>query len=78
MCYDSTEAWLLFIPQCSTRRMTTCKQYDYLNRLTDITSWVGTPGSYVRGVSFVYQYKKVNQLVCLTLLDALYWLYKYD
>jgi YD repeat-containing protein len=51
-------------------RMTTIKQYDYLNRLSSISS---TPSN-----SFTYQYKRVNQRTMNQLADGSYWRYGYD
>ena len=64
--------------QSSTTRMTTTKQYDNLGRLTDITSWVGTPGSGVRASSSAYQYNLANQRTAITNADGSYWVYGYD
>jgi RHS repeat-associated protein len=51
-------------------RMTTSKQYDYLNRLTSISS---TPSN-----SFAYLYNSVNQRIMDRLADSSYWRYGYD
>ncbi|MGA2751797.1 MAG: RHS repeat-associated core domain-containing protein [Verrucomicrobiota bacterium] len=56
--------------------MTTTKQYDYVNRLTSISS---TGGSVSAGpVSFAYTYNPANQRVRSTLVDGSYWVYGYD
>ena len=55
--------------QSTTTRMTTTKQYDYLNRLTAISSAVP---------SFAYSYNAANQRIRSTLSDGSYWLYTYD
>ena len=47
--------------QGGTTRMTTSRQYDYLNRLTSISSQPGAAG--VPPVSFNYQYNAANQRV---------------
>jgi RHS repeat-associated protein len=50
--------------------MTTTKQYDYLNRLTSISS---TPS-----ISHAYQYNAANQRTTATLADSSYWVYTFD
>jgi RHS repeat-associated protein len=54
----------------TTTRMTTAKQYDYLNRLSTISS---TPSN-----SFAYQYNSANQRTMNYLWDGSYWRYGYD
>jgi RHS repeat-associated protein len=55
-------------------RMTTTKQYDYLNRLTQIQSSVsGSPVA-----SFNYGYNPANQRTAVTNADNAYWVYQYD
>src|SRR5271157_2789936 len=56
--------------QSGTTRMTTTKQYDYLNRLGSISS---TPSN-----SFTYQYNAANQRNLAQLADGSYWRYGYD
>ena len=57
-------------------RMTTTKQYDYVNRLTAISS---TGGSVSAGsVSFNYAYNAANQRVRAAQIDGSYWVYGYD
>jgi len=51
-------------------RMTTSKQYDYLNRLSSIAS---TPSN-----SFAYLYNAANQRTMDNLADGSYWRYGYD
>ena len=51
-------------------RMTTAKQYDYLNRLTSISS---TPSN-----SYGYLYNAANQRTMTRLADSSYWNYNYD
>jgi len=51
-------------------RMTTSKQYDYVNRLSSISS---TPSN-----SFAYQYNAANQRTMDSLCDGSYWRYAYD
>jgi RHS repeat-associated protein len=57
-------------------RMTTTKQYDDLNRLTQISSAPG--GSYTLPLTFNYNYNAANQRTEDTLADGSYWVYKYD
>jgi RHS repeat-associated protein len=57
----------------SVTRMTTTRQYDYLNRLTLISSQPGASG--VPAVSFNYQ---ANQRTKDVLADGSYWIYQYD
>jgi RHS repeat-associated protein len=58
--------------QNSTLRMTTTKSYDYLNRLTAISSAASNT------VSFNYNYNAANQRTRDTLADGSYWIYTYD
>jgi len=57
-------------------RMTTTKQYDFLNRLTSISS-VGT-GSSPSPISFAYTYNNANQRTRNVEADGSYWVYLYD
>jgi RHS repeat-associated protein len=57
-----------------TSRMTTTKQYDYLNRLTSISSSPSSSSS----ISFSYQYNSANQRTRRTESDLSYWSYGYD
>ena len=57
-----------------TTRMTTTKQYDYLNRLTAIQSSAGTSPT----ASFNYAYNSANQRTQATCVDNSYWVYQYD
>jgi RHS repeat-associated protein len=50
-------------------RMTTSKQYDYLNRLTSVAS---------ASNSFAYQYNAANQRTQAALMDGSTWRYQYD
>ena len=59
-----------------TTRMTTTNQYDYLNRLTSISSTGGASGAVP--VSFNYAYNSANQRTRSTLVDNSYWAYAYD
>ena len=56
--------------QSGNVRMTTTRQYDYLNRLTSISS---SPSN-----SFAYQYNTANQRTSATEADGSYWIYTYD
>ena len=58
----------------ATTRMTVTKSYDYLNRLTSISS---TPSSSAN-VSFAYGYNDANERIHTTLADGSIWLYTYD
>ena len=58
----------------SSLRMTTTKQYDYLNRLTAISN---APASGV-AVSHGYACNAANQRTRDTLVDNSYWVYQYD
>jgi RHS repeat-associated protein len=53
--------------------MTTTKSYDYVNRLTGISST-----SAVAAVSFAYAYNSANQRTRVDEADGSYWLYEYD
>ncbi len=57
-----------------TTRMTTAKQYDYLNRLTSIISTTNS----VAVASFNYAYNSANQRLNVTNVDASYWSWQYD
>ncbi len=59
--------------QNSTLRMTTTKQYDLLNRLTNISS---TTASFTN--AFAYLYNDANQRTKVTREDGSYWNYAYD
>jgi RHS repeat-associated protein len=54
--------------------MTTTKHYEYLNRLTHISS---TPSA-SSVVSFAYSYNNANQRIVSRLADGSYWRYQYD
>jgi RHS repeat-associated protein len=58
----------------SAWRMTTAKQYDYLNRLAAISS----APSAASALSYSYQYNSASQRVRTTLADGSSWLYTYD
>lgn len=57
-------------------RMLTSKTYDYLNRLTSISSAPPAGGS--SSISSGYQYNPANQRTTLTSADSSYWVYQYD
>ena len=61
--------------QNGTTRMTTTKQYDYLNRLTSIGT---TNASGVTISSSAYAYNPANQRTGLVNADGSYWVYGYD
>jgi len=54
--------------------MTTTKSYDYLNRLTAISSAAGSSPM----ASFNYNYNLANQRTASTNVDNSYWVYQYD
>ena len=56
--------------QNSTTRMTTIKNYDFLNRLASISS--------SSAISFGYQYNIANQRTRRNEADGSYWTYEYD
>jgi YD repeat-containing protein len=56
--------------------MTTSKQYDSLNRLTQIASI--TTGGTALALSFNYNYNDANQRTRSSLADNSYWRYEYD
>ena len=58
----------------STTRMTTTKQYDFLNRLSSISSSSSSSSS----SSFSYQYNSASQRTLCRLADGSVWLYSYD
>jgi hypothetical protein len=60
----------------TTRRMTTTKSYDYLNRLTQVSSSPNV--SYTLPLAFNYTYNSANQRTHNTLADGSYWVYGYD
>jgi RHS repeat-associated protein len=57
-------------------RMTTTKSYDFLNRITSISS-VGT-SSTSSPPSFAYSYNDANQRIRVGQADGSFWLYQYD
>ena len=63
---------IVFKPNTVTR-MTTTKQYDYLNRLTSISSAIGSSA-----IGYSYACNNANQRIRSTLADGSYWLYEYD
>lgn len=66
----------LAFKQSGTTRMTTTRQNDYLNRLTQISSQPGASG--LKPIAFNYSYNNANQRTRSTLADGSYWLYQYD
>jgi len=73
---NSPLVWQIAFQQSTTARMTTTKQYDYLNRLTSISSQPSGTG--VPPVSFHYAYNLANQRTQDKLADGSYWVYQYD
>jgi RHS repeat-associated protein len=66
----------IVLKQNSTTRMTTTKSYDFLNRLTQISS--APSASYTSPLTFNYNYNPANQRTKDTLADGSYWVYGYD
>ena len=62
--------------QSGATRMTTTKQWDYLNRLTQISS--APSAAYTSPLTFNYNYNPANQRTKDTLADGSYWIYGYD
>ena len=62
--------------QGGTMRMTTIKQFDYLNRLRQIASAPGASGALP--FSYNYNYNSANQRTKSTLADGSFWEYQYD
>jgi len=62
--------------QNSNTRMTTSKQYDDLNRLTQISSAPGGAG--LLPLTYSYTYNAANQRTKNTFADGSHWVYQYD
>ncbi len=62
--------------QNGAKRMTTTKQYDYLNRLTQISSQPSASGTLP--ISYSYNYNAANQRTRNTFADGSHWVYQYD
>jgi RHS repeat-associated protein len=60
----------------SATRMTTTKLYDYLNRLTEISSQPSATGE--SPISFSYASNDANERTRMTHADGSYWVYEYD
>src|SRR6185369_14049349 len=75
---NSPLAGALTFKQNGTTRLTTSKDYDYLNRLTAISSVVSGSGAPTLPVSYAYQYNAANQRTRALLGDGSYWVYQYD
>jgi RHS repeat-associated protein len=60
----------------STTRMTTTKSYDFLNRLTSISSQPSASG--LASIAFNYSYNDANQRVRVNMADGSFWIYEYD
>ncbi len=57
----------------TTARMTTTKQYDYLNRLLSISSSPSSSSSLP--ISYAYAYNDANQRTRVMLTDGSFWIY---
>jgi RHS repeat-associated protein len=66
---NSSLAWQIAFAHSGTPEMTTSKQYDYLNRLSSISSTSN---------SFAYQYNAASQRTQAALIDGSFWNYQYD
>src|SRR5262249_45890415 len=66
----------ILFKQNGALRMTTTKQWDYVNRLTSITNLPSAIGSSAIGYS--YKYNEANQRTAVTNSDASFWIYAYD
>ena len=64
--------------QNGATRMTTSKQYDYLNRLTQISAQPNSGAGFQPAISFNYAYNPANQRTKDVLADGSYWIYQYD
>jgi len=62
--------------QNSTTRMATTRQYDYLNRLSAISSQPSAASA--PPIAFNYSYNNANQRTQDKLADGSYWVYQYD
>jgi len=60
--------------QSGSTKVTTTKQYDYLNRLLSISS---SPSSSLP-ISYAYGYNDANQRARVALNDGSFWIYQYD
>jgi YD repeat-containing protein len=65
----------ILFKQAASTRMTTTQQYDYLNRLQQISA---VPGGGQLGTLYGYQYNAANQRTVATLGDNSQWKYGYD
>lgn len=75
---NSTLVNTLTLKQSTTTRLTTTKQYDFLNRLQSISSTAYGSSAPSLPASFLYQYNDANQRTRVTLGDGSYWVYMYD
>src|SRR5216110_165458 len=60
----------------TTVRMTTTKNYDYLNRLQSISSAPGATNQLP--ISYTYLYNDTNQRARVSLNDGSFWIHQYD
>jgi YD repeat-containing protein len=65
----------ILFKQAAATRMTTTQQYDYLNRLQQISA---VPSGGQLGTMYGYQYNAANQRTVATLADNSQWKYGYD
>jgi RHS repeat-associated protein len=71
---DSPLVNTITFKETNSARLTTTKNYDYLNRLLSISN-APSSGS---ALSFNYAYNSANQRTCVTREDSSYWSYGYD
>jgi RHS repeat-associated protein len=60
----------------TTVRLTTTKQYDYLNRLLLVSSLPSASG--LAPLAYAYSYNDANQRTRVNLADGSFWIYEYD
>jgi YD repeat-containing protein len=60
----------------STTRMTTARTYDFLNRLSSISSQPSASG--LSPLAYTYSYNDGNQRVRVNMADGSFWIYEYD
>jgi RHS repeat-associated protein len=65
----------ILFKQAAATRITTTQQYDYLNRLQQISA---APSGGQLGTVYAYQYNAANQRIVATLADNSQWKYGYD
>ena len=72
---NSSLIWQITFSSGGTARMTTTKTYDFVNRLTGISSLNGQGATLD---SHGYGYNSANQRTTVTNADSSYWSYQYD